>query len=167
MCVLCVCHACVMRVSSVCQECVMCVSCVCHVYVMCVLCVCRMCVMCDGGRSWHSGRCHSHHMCVMSSTGWFWHVCVMCVSCVCNVWRRTILTFRTMPFAPLLCFFFLMTLYYIGIYFYFFNKNKDGTHLSIKVFLTSTSKVIYVTIQVFLTCTSKVMCQSKSVSLVL
>mmetsp|Transcript_55417 Transcript_55417/g.89779 ORF Transcript_55417/g.89779 Transcript_55417/m.89779 type:complete len:968 (+) Transcript_55417:209-3112(+) len=54
----------------------------------------------------------------------------------------TILTFRTMPFAPLLCFFFLMTLYYIGIYFYFFNKNKDGTHLSIKVFLTSTSKAM-------------------------
>ena len=104
----------------------------------------------------HSGRCHSHHVCVMSSTGWFWHVSAICVSCVCYIWRRTVLTFRTMPFAPLLCFFFLMTLYYIGIYFYFFNKKKDGMHVSIKVFLTSTSKVIYVSIQVFLTCTSKV-----------
>ena len=55
-----------------------------------------------------------------------------------------VLTFRTMPFAPILCFFFLMTLYYIGIYFEFFNKDKEGHHVSIKCFLVATSKAMIV-----------------------
>jgi len=56
-----------------------------------------------------------------------------------------VLSFRSMPYAPLLCYFFFMTLYYLGIYFEFFGKSDDQhERVSIKSYLSSTGKALII-----------------------